>query len=159
MRRSGFGWLVCVMLLLVGCASAPPLPPPVRGSAAADLAAKRFENRPGVARVYVYRNTRHGQEFLMALKLDDVELGTLGSYAFMPLELPAGFHRLSARNEEASSLELNLQAGRSYFVQLNTVLGSMPAKPELLEMHALEGQYAIGNECVLVLPREYRLSE
>lgn len=158
MRRSGVGFLAG-LTLLAGCSTAPSLPQPVRGTAAAELVTKRFENRSGVARVYVYRNTRHGQENLVALKLDDVELGTLGGYAFMPLELPPGFHRLNARSEEESSLEINLQAGRSYFVQLNMVLGSMSAKPELLGMHELEGQYAIGNECVLVLPRAFGLSE
>ncbi|MDQ7989348.1 MAG: hypothetical protein REI09_06910 [Candidatus Dactylopiibacterium sp.] len=155
----GFLAGVAVCVALAGCASAPPLPAPVRAGAAADEAAKRFETRPGVARVYVYRSTRHGKDWPLMVSLGQTELGTVGAYSYMLLELPPGFHTLRARSEETASLELNLQAGRDYYVQLNVALSTAVGKPELLNMHPLEAQNSIRNECGLVVARAFGATE
>lgn len=120
-----------------------------------DEAVKRFGWNPRMARVYVYRNTHHGRAELLGLRVDGADVGTIASYTYMPLELSPGLHRLSARNESETTLELNLLPGRSYFVQATVEISMGAGKPELIEMQPLEAQHYIINECVLVLPTQY----
>ncbi|MDO6387480.1 DUF2846 domain-containing protein [Uliginosibacterium sp. 31-12] len=146
-----------LLAMLLGCASAPPPVPPLRATPEADQAAKRFRSKPGVARVYLYRNTRFGADALMSLRIDNVDLGTMGGASFMPLELSPGFHQLEVNGTSVSKLELNLQGGRNYFIQVNNAVTLEIGKIELIERHALEAQYAIENDCSMVQPRQFAL--
>ncbi|MEN3113419.1 DUF2846 domain-containing protein [Uliginosibacterium paludis] len=158
MRKTGLGLLLGMIVMLAACSMAPQLPPPVRGTMSADEMTKRFVRKPGVARVYVYRNTRHGKDFPVMLKVDDEEVGTLAGYTYMALELPPGVHRLRASNVEEGAIELMLEGGSTSFLQLNIGLSMAIGKPELLPIHQLEGENSIRTECSLVLPRKYGLN-
>lgn len=120
-----------------------------------DEAYKRFGSNPRLARVYVYRNSRHGRSDLLELQVDGVTVGTVGSFTYMPLELTPGLHRLLARNEKETGFELNVLAGRSYFVKLDMEISMETGKPQLTDMHPLEGKHNISNECVLVMPSSF----
>ncbi|PLK47103.1 hypothetical protein [Uliginosibacterium sp. TH139] len=147
-----------LLAMLLGCASAPPLPPPLRATPEADQAAKLFRSKPGGARVYLYRNTRFGADALMSMRMDSMDLGTMGGSSFMPLELPPGFHLLEVTGTSVAKLELNLQGGRNYYIQINSAVTLEIGKVEIIERHALEAQYAIQNECSMVQPRLFALT-
>lgn len=152
----GLIWVGMLAVLLSGCASAPPvLPAPQRASVEADEQAKKFRTRPDRARVYVYRNTRFGRDTLIGLSVNWSSVGTLPGDSFMLIELPAGPHSLQTIGEERANLDLNVQAGRNYYVQLNAAIDIKIGKLELVERHALEAQYAIQNSCFLVLPQYF----
>lgn len=159
MRRAVSGVLLGLAVLLAGCASAPPIAPPLRGSPEADEAMKHFPvSQSGMAHVFIYRNTRHGKDAPLELTLDGEVVGTLPAYSYMPLAVSPGVHELRARFREQAGLTLNLQAGRNYYVQLNFELGATIGKPEMVNMQRLEAESSVRGECALVLPTRHRIA-
>ena len=156
MRQSVNFVLLILAVFLTACATPGSLP--VKGTPDMDQQAKRFASTPDKARIYVFRNNYFGNIFTQSLQVNGVNAGSLTGYSFMPLEVAAGKYKLFARSENETTLELQVQSGKNYFVQLNASMGVWTFRSELRLVAEAEGRQAILDECTLVTSSLYPLS-
>ncbi|NSL55987.1 DUF2846 domain-containing protein [Uliginosibacterium aquaticum] len=123
-----------------------------------DQQAKRFATTPEKARIYVYRNNYIGHIFSQTLQLNGLDAGTLPGYSFMPLEVAPGKYKLFAKSENETSLELQVQSGKNYYVQLNASMGIWTFRSELRQTLEADARQAILDECGLVISSLYPLN-
>ena len=99
---------VLAILLLAGCAQIPP--------SERDIQAKRFEPVPGKAVVYIVRDNV-GAHLDHSLWLDDSTQITTHTGTYYRWEVAPGTHRIQGGAESTARLELNVEAGKIYFVR------------------------------------------
>ncbi|NSL56254.1 DUF2846 domain-containing protein [Uliginosibacterium aquaticum] len=138
-------------LLLLAC-STPQIP--VAGTPQMDAQAKTFAVHPARARIYVYRNLSSLSE---ELRVNGVAVGTLMGRSYLPLEVSPGTYRLQAKRERETILELNVLAGRNYFVLLEAIESPMNYRSSLREVSEAEAREAIKSS-QLLLSSVYPLS-
>jgi len=102
--------LVAVTTLISGCVEAP------MASDEADVQAKQFRVRPGLANIYLFRNTNFGGMVSLDVELDGKIVGKTAPDTFMLLTVRPGKHVLVSIGESESTLEINTVAGKNYFV-------------------------------------------
>lgn len=98
---------ILAALLLAGCAQLPP--------SAEDIQAKRFEPLPDKAVIYIVRDNV-GSHLDHSLWLDESALITTHTGTYYRWEVAPGAHRIKGGAESTSSLALNVEAGKVYFV-------------------------------------------
>jgi hypothetical protein len=101
---------IALALLVAGCA---PLP---MADAVPNAEAKKFETGPGLANVYVYRNQVLGAAIRMAITVDGRELGVTRGKTYLLLRLEPGQHTIASQGQAKTSLALDVEAGKNYFV-------------------------------------------
>ncbi|MEB3735250.1 DUF2846 domain-containing protein [Halopseudomonas pachastrellae] len=90
--------------------------------------AKQFNTHPDYAQVYVYRNETFGAALSMPVSVDGRQAGTTGAKSFFRFQLEPGQHTISSQNG-ASSLLLNTEANRNYFVWQEVKWAWSPVAP------------------------------
>lgn len=134
-------WLVlmCVVTagVLSGCASVP------MSSPEADASAKRFQPRPGVANIYLYRNETFGAAIAMTVSLDGKVMGRTGPQTFFLWEVPPGRHEVQSHTENLSTLAIDVEAGRSYYVWQEVKMGMWQPGSLLQLMPEAEGRKGV----------------
>lgn len=88
-----------------------------------DADAKSFTVAPGKANLYVYRNEMLGGGIRMPVELNGKPAGTTGPNTYLAYELDPGRHTLVSRAENESRLELELNAGKNYYVWQEVKIG------------------------------------
>jgi hypothetical protein len=132
--------VVLALALLSGCASVPMM------GAEEDTRAKSFAPSPGKANIYVYRNETMGAAITMDVSLDGKSAGKTASKTYFLFEVDPGTHALASTAENTSTLQVNAQPGRNYFVWQEVKMGVMTARSQLSLVDEATGKAAV-NEC------------
>jgi hypothetical protein len=103
-------------------------------SAADDARMKQYAPRPDRVLIYVYRDEGVGYAKHMPVYLDGVSYGQTSGLTYMVFEVPPGPHFLISQAENTSTLLLQTQPGRRYFVWQAMRVGLMSPRAELQEM-------------------------
>jgi hypothetical protein len=101
--------VLVLAMLLAGCAQLPPSPQ--------DIEAKRFEQVPGKAVIYLVRDlpdlSREGGTVI----LDDNMMGTTYPGTYFRWVVEPGMHRIRGFAGDAGSMTLDAAPDRMYFIQ------------------------------------------
>lgn len=144
-RQLAGAGMVVLAVLASGCASVQMASPE------RDAAAKTFAVKPEKANVYVYRNEGLGRAVKMAVVLDDKPVGDTGAYTYLQLEVAPGKHKLVSKAENDSTLDLDVVAGKNYFVWQEVKMGVMSARSALQLVDDAKGKAGVA-ECKLTQP-------
>jgi hypothetical protein len=141
-------WMAAVVLtavlLMTGCASVP------MASKGADAKAKQFtSSAEGKAQLYVYRKEIIGAAIKMPVLVDGMEVGDTVAKAYIFKALPAGTHTVVSKAENDSTLEIDMQAGHSYFVWQEVKMGVLYARSKLHLVSEETGEAGV-KECSLI---------
>lgn len=122
--------MLALTALLAGCVQLPP--------SAQDIQAKRFEPVPGKAVVYIVRDTM-GVPLMDTLWLDDSQTITTYTGTYYRWEVAPGTHRIVGFGSSTSSLTLNAEAGKIYFVR-HVVGGTLRSGVQYSALERLDEQ-------------------
>lgn len=132
------------MLLMTGCASVP------MANKDADAKAKLFAPSQGkMANLYIYRSEVLGAAIKMPVLIDGVSVGDTAARVYIFKTLPAGSHNIISKAENDSSLTIDMQAGKTYFVWQEVKMGVLYARSKLHLVDEATGEAGV-RECNLI---------
>lgn len=134
--------MLAVTTLLSGCASVDMASPE------ADEQAKTFAVRPGLANIYLYRNTSVGGALTFDIELDGKVIGQTAPNTFMLLTVRPGKHVIVSIGESESTVEVDTVAGQNYFVHQDVKQGVYAMSARLRLVDAATGRSGV-EECHL----------
>jgi hypothetical protein len=137
---------VCLLVAatLGGCASVP------MASADADAKAKTFGPPPaGQANIYVYRNETFGAAIKMPLLLDNQSIGDTGPHTYTLRQVAPGKHTVLSKTEKDTTLDIDAQAGNTYYVWQEVKMGAFSARSALHLVDEQTGETGV-KECKLI---------
>lgn len=142
-----FKKLVIVTALVIsafatGCASVPMASPEK------DSQAKSFVVKPDKSNIYIYRNESMGGAVKMPLVFDGQAVGDTASKTYLFLEANPGKHTIISKTENDSTLEVNAEPGKNYFVWQEVKMGFMSARSKLQLVDEATGKAGVA-ECKL----------
>lgn len=126
--------------LVSGCASVP------MSSIEDDTKAKAFTAPAGKSNIYVYRNESFGGGIPITLSLDGKVAGQTGPKTYFMWEVEPGTREIASIAENTSTLKLNAEAGKSYYVWQEVKMGMWMARSLLQEVDAETGKSGVA-EC------------
>lgn len=132
-----------LLALIAGCASMPMATPEQ------DSHAKRFEVPSDRARIYLYRNEMFGAAIPMSVSLDGQIAGQTGPKTFFVWEVSPGQHQLASHAENVSSLNIDAEGGKNYYIWQEVKMGVFMARSRLQQVDTVTGQAAV-RECKLL---------
>lgn len=135
--------ITLLLALIAGCASMP------MATTEQDGQAKRFEVPPDRARIYLYRNEVIGAAIPMTVSFDGQLAGQTGSRTFFVWEVSPGSHQLASHAENVSSLIIDAEGGKSYYIWQEVKMGVFMARSRLQQVDEATGQAAV-RECRLL---------
>jgi hypothetical protein len=134
-------WFLVVALLLAsllaGCASVPMT------SAEDDARAKSFVVQKDKASIYVYRNESLGGAIPMTVSLNGKVAGQSGMQTFFLFEVEPGAHEVGSIAENTTSLKLQTEAGKAYYVWQEVKMGMWMARSQLQQVDEPAGRKAV----------------
>ena len=128
---------VLAVALLSGCASVP------MSGAEDDTRAKSFAVPPGKANIYVYRNETMGAAITMPVSLDGKIAGKTASKTYFLFQVDPGSHSVASHTENTSTVKVDAQSGRNYFVWQEVKMGTFQAGSALKLVDDATGKAAI----------------
>ncbi len=138
MRKQGlFGLLLTLALLVTGCASVP------MASLEDDAQAKRFAAKPDKSSIYVYRNESFGSAIPMTVSLDGKVAGQTGPQTYYLWEVSPGSHEIASHAEDVSTLKLNTEPGKAYYVWQEVKMGLWMARSLLQQVDEEAGRKGV----------------
>lgn len=137
--------LIAALALFGGCAAVPMSTPE------ADAQAKGFAPSAGKANIYVFRNESMGAAVTMEVMLDGKSAGKTAAKTYFLFEVAPGAHELASKAENTSTLTVNAQPGRNYFVWQEVKMGLMSARSQLGLVDDATGRAGV-NECKRIEP-------
>ena len=144
MNTARLATLMSVMLLalLSGCASVP------MASLEKDSQAKEFVVPEGKASIYLYRNEMYGGAIAMTVTLDGKLAGRTGPETYMLWHVDPGPHEIMSITENEAKLDLDVDAGATYYVWQEVKMGMWSARSQLHEVDEATGRAGV-LECQL----------
>lgn len=127
----------CVLLLLGGCASVP------MDSMNSDQTSKQFEVPADKSGIYLYRNENFGGAIAMTVALNGRVAGQTGPKTYFHWVVEPGQHEISSITENTSTLVLNTEPGRNYYIWQEVKMGLWTARSLLQEVDAATGQAGV----------------
>jgi hypothetical protein len=101
---------------------------------------------PSSATVYFYRlQNASGAAVGIDIKDNGIDLGTLQDGTYFVYHAPPGQHALTATTDTASTQNVKLQAGATYYMKASVVSSQHLFHPSLSVVFDLQGQTAIQN--------------
>jgi hypothetical protein len=143
MKASNQFFLAILLLLtsfVTGCASVP------MASLDEDTKAKSFVVRTDKSNIYVYRNESFGGAIPMTVALDGKVAGQTALQTYFLFEVDPGSHEVSSIAENTSTLKLNTEAGKAYFVWQEVKMGLWMARSQLQQVDEETGRKGVA-EC------------
>jgi hypothetical protein len=138
-------FIVFVGNWLGGCAASVPM-----ASAEADTKAKTFvAPTDGNGGLYVYRDESFGGAVKLPLLLDNVSIGDTGPQTYAFREVTPGKHTVLSKAEKDESLEIEVQAGKDYYVWQEVKMGVWSARSALHLVDNKIGEDAV-KKCKLI---------
>lgn len=103
----------------------------------------RGEIQEGKALLYVVRPTSMGFAIKSFFMIDDeiVGINKGSSYFFVPVE--PGKHVFWSKSENVDALELEIEAGKTYYIQQKVQMGGFRARTKLEVLDRAEGEEAL----------------
>ncbi len=145
----------CLLLTtsLFGCANVSTAP------AESDAAAKSFEPADGKGVIYVYRPGRAiGAAMQMQVTVNGDSAGGTGPGTYFRFDLlPGSYTLMSSSPESSATLQVQVEAGRVYFIQQQTQIGLQSARVTMRAVDASTGMAGVRAARLLVSgyqPRE-----
>ena len=123
--------------LFSGCASVP------MATSAMDSKSKEFNPLPDQASVYVYRNEKFGAAIPMTVSLNKRTLGQTAAKTYFHVNVLPGRYTVESIAENVSSLNLNLDAGKNYFVWQEVKMGMWSARSALQQVDDAKGRAGV----------------
>lgn len=140
-------FVAAVSVLLTGCFSVPVQ----YGSDEADAVAKNFDTKPGVGKVYAFRDEIFGKAYGLTLYIDDKLIGDFAAQTYSVFELPAGSYDFMSRTPEAiSNINLEVLPNTISYVWLEMKMGWMYPRVKLQEVDAKRGQEGVKDSKLIV---------
>jgi hypothetical protein len=115
----------------------------------ADAQAKAFTPQPGMANIYVYRDTGFGWAASIPISINGQVVGQTVGHTYCAAQVPPGIYTVVALAENTSSVAITVQAGQNYFVQQNISMGWWKARSDLVQVDETTGRVGVLN-CRLV---------
>ena len=110
------------LFAFAGCAPLPPTPE--------DTQAKKFEPAPpGKAVIYLVRTNPDWGDLTATVFLDDEMMGSTHQGTYFRWEVNPGRHRITGFASDMGAITLDVQAGRTYFVQHSVLGGGRVSTP------------------------------
>lgn len=144
--RNGLGIAASVVLLaLAGCAgtggsapekkSAPPAAPasaPAPQPASAPAATPSSSAGGGTGTIIFFRESKFtGMAISFKVREGQTELGKLSSGSYFVANLPAGAHEFTVHSEAKDVLNIEVDAGETYYIQGSISMGFLAGRPNL----------------------------
>ena len=136
--------LLIAMLVLSGCASVP------MANKNDDAMAKQFTPSTDKAVVYIFRDESMGAAIKMPLLIDGQTVGDTAAKTYLRKELAPGSHTIVSKTEVDSTLTLDMQAGKTYFVWQEVKMGMFAARSALHQVDETKGRASV-EKCTLIL--------
>ncbi len=132
MKYSGMV-LGAVMLTMAGCASVP------MADSAADTQAKSFATAADKANIYIYRNESFGAAIKMPVLLNDQSVGDTAAKTYIFRQVEPGSYTITSKSESDSTLQLNAESGKNYFIWQEIKMGAWTAGSKLQLVDEIKG--------------------
>ena len=129
--------------IVSGCASVPMANPE------RDTQAKTFSVKPNKANIYIYRNESMGAAIKMPVAVDGKLVGDTAAKTYLLVEVNPGAHKIVSKTENDSTLDVNAEANKNYFVWQEVKMGGFSARSQLQLVDEATGKAAV-NECKLI---------
>lgn len=110
--------VLLILLLLAGCQQLP--------LTAADKEARKFEPVPGRAVIYLVRDTADFSDAETPVLLGNTQVNT-DSGTYYRWVVPAGNHTITGFGADSGRITVQVEAGRTYFVQQSVMGTRVPA--------------------------------
>ena len=114
-------YTVLIMAVVMGCSS----------SKSVSTSYKQVQVPTDKALVYVYRSSSYGALIAMSVDLDNFQLGNFRSRNYYICLLDPGSHQIIAHAENKSELNLQLEGGKTYYIELQPKMGFAIARCNL----------------------------
>ena len=137
MRRILYLFACALAIQLAGCASVPLAP------ADLDTKAKAFVPEPKQASLYIYRNETFGAAVPMTVTVNGRALGQSTYQTYFYLNLVPGAYKIESHAENVSTLSINADAGKNYFVWQEVKMGLMMARSLLQQVDEKVGRAGV----------------
>lgn len=112
--------------VLAGCASVPLASPEL------DAQAKSFAApAAGKANIYVYRHESFGAAIRIPVSLDGRKVASTAAKTYMLLSVAPGPHQVLSDAEVEDKLEVNAEAGKTYYIWQEIKMGAFMARTKL----------------------------
>ena len=129
--------IASAFLFLVGCASAPMAPSDL------DQKAKSFENSSDKATLYIYRNENFGAAISMEVLVNNKSIGQTAAKTYFKYDVTPGHYQIQSKAENTSILDLDVLAGKSYFVWQEVKMGFIYARNKLQLTDEIKGKVGV----------------
>lgn len=129
--------IASAFLFLVGCASAPMAPSDL------DQKAKSFENSSNKATLYIYRNENFGAAISMEVLVNNKSIGQTAAKTYFKYDVTPGHYQIQSKAENTSILDLDVLAGKSYFVWQEVKMGFIYARNKLQLTDEIKGRAGV----------------
>ena len=129
--------IASAFLFLVGCASAPMAPSDL------DQKAKSFENSSNKATLYIYRNENFGAAISMEVLVNNKSIGQTAAKTYFKYDVTPGHYQIQSKAENTSILDLDVLAGKSYFVWQEVKVGFIYARNKLQLTDEIKGKAGV----------------
>jgi hypothetical protein len=143
MKRLTYIFEFLGLLLFAGCASVP------MGSLEDDIKAKSFIPLAGKASLYIYRNENFGGAIPMTVAVNGKTLGQTAAMTFFRLDVPSGKYNVESHAENVSTLSLDAEAGKNYYIWQEVKMGMWMARSLLQQVSEATGREAV-RQCKLI---------
>lgn len=135
--------LLLSAVIATGCASVP------MASTEADAAAKTFQQTPGMANLYIYRNESFGAAVKMPLLLDGQIAGDTAAKTYILKSVAPGSHVITSKTENDATLTVDTAPGKNYFIWQEVKMGAFSARSDLHLVDEATGKAGVA-ACALV---------
>ena len=123
-----------VVLLLSGCVAVGKV------SMEMDQAAKELVPPEGKALVYLMRTSALGSAVAMDVECNRTYIGTTGSHRFIYVVLDPGAYEFAGMAENVCALNLDVEAGQTYYILQDVLMGVLMARCRLILLDQEEGR-------------------
>lgn len=136
--------MLSVLLLVAGCASVP------KAADSEDAAAKQFRPMSDKGRVYVYRSAFIGQLISIPIHINDKPWGQTQGKSFLVADLAPGEYTFLSKAENESTVKVQVEAGKLYFVWQEIVMGAFTPRAHLYLVDDSKGRHDVMQTSLLV---------
>ncbi len=139
--------LFIAALALVGCAQVP------RASVDQEAKAKQFAPQADTASLYIFRDEMFGGAITMPVNLNNQNIGHTGPKSFFHLNVAPGKYTIESVAETTTSLSIDVEAAKNYFVWQEVKMGLMSARSQLSLTDEARGRQGVqGSKMIAVKP-------
>ena len=108
-----------------------------------DQKAKSFENSSNKATLYIYRNENFGAAISMEVLVNNKSIGQTAAKTYFKYDVTPGHYQIQSKAENTSILDLDVLAGKSYFVWQEVKMGFIYARNKLQLTDEIKGKAGV----------------